>query len=34
VPYAVDEQESKELRKSLLRTPQERLNAMLKARGR
>jgi transcriptional regulator with XRE-family HTH domain len=34
VPYAVDEQETKELRQSLLQTPQERLNAMLKARGR
>ncbi len=34
VSYAVDEQESKELGQSLLRTPQERLNAMLKARGR
>ena len=32
VPYAFDEQETKELRQSLLRTPQERLNAMLKAR--
>ncbi len=34
VSYSVDEQESTELRQSLLRTPQERLNAMLKARGR
>ena len=34
VPYAVDEQETKELRQGLLRTPQERLNAMLRARGR
>jgi transcriptional regulator with XRE-family HTH domain len=34
VPYAVDAQETKELQHSLLRTPQERLNAMLKARGR
>lgn len=32
VPYAVDAQETKELRQSLVRTPQERLNAMLKAR--
>jgi transcriptional regulator with XRE-family HTH domain len=34
VPYTVDERETKELRQSLLRTPQERLSAMLKARGR
>lgn len=34
VPYALDERETKELRQSLLRTPQERLSAMLKARGR
>lgn len=34
VPYAVDEQETEELRKSLRRTPQERLNGMLKARRR
>lgn len=34
VPYAVDEQETKELRHSLLQTPQERLSSMLKARGR
>ncbi len=34
VSYSVDEQESTELRQSLLRTPQEGLNAMLKARGR
>ena len=34
VPFTVDEQEASELRQSLLKTPQERLNAMLKARGR
>jgi transcriptional regulator with XRE-family HTH domain len=34
VSYSVDEQETTDLRQSLLRTPQERLNAMLKARGR
>ena len=34
VPYALDERETKELRQSLLRAPQERLNAMLKARRR
>jgi transcriptional regulator with XRE-family HTH domain len=34
VPYAVDERETKELQRSLLRTPQERLSAMLRERGR
>ncbi len=34
VSYSVDEQETTELRQSLLRTPQERLNAMLTACGR
>ena len=34
VSYAVDERETKQLRQSLLRTPQERLSTMLKARGR
>jgi transcriptional regulator with XRE-family HTH domain len=34
VPYAVDEQETKELRERLQRTPQERLQAMLKERRR
>jgi transcriptional regulator with XRE-family HTH domain len=34
LPYAVDEHETDELRKSLLRTPQERLSGMLKARRR
>jgi transcriptional regulator with XRE-family HTH domain len=34
VPYDVDDRESARLRKSLLRSPQERLQAMLKARGR
>jgi transcriptional regulator with XRE-family HTH domain len=34
VPYEVDERENERLRKSLLRSPQERLQAMLKARGR
>jgi transcriptional regulator with XRE-family HTH domain len=34
VPYALDERETKELQQSLQRAPQERLNAMLKARGR
>ncbi len=32
VPYAVDERETKQLRNSLTRSPQERLQAMLKAR--
>jgi transcriptional regulator with XRE-family HTH domain len=34
IPYAVDEGETKELRKSLTRAPQERLQAMLKERRR
>lgn len=34
VPYDVDDRESAQLRKSLLRSPQERLQTMLKARGR
>ena len=34
VPYAVDEREAKQLRRSLMRAPQERLQAMLKERGR
>ena len=32
VPYEVNEREIERLRKSMLRTPQERLQAMLKAR--
>jgi transcriptional regulator with XRE-family HTH domain len=32
VPYAVDERETEQLRKSLMRSPQERLQTMLKAR--
>jgi transcriptional regulator with XRE-family HTH domain len=34
VPYQVDERGEATLRKTLLRTPQERLRAMLKRRGR
>ena len=34
VPYAVDEQETRKLRQSLLRTPQERLQTLLKPRRR
>ena len=34
VPYEVDERGEARLRKTLLRTPQERLQAMLKARRR
>jgi transcriptional regulator with XRE-family HTH domain len=34
VPYAVDEHETKQLRERLQRTPQERLQAMLKERRR
>jgi transcriptional regulator with XRE-family HTH domain len=34
VPYAVDERETKELRQSLMRAPQERLQAMLRERRR
>ncbi len=33
-PYAVDERESERLRTSLLRSPQERLQAMLRERSR
>jgi transcriptional regulator with XRE-family HTH domain len=33
VPYEADGQEDARVRKSLLRTPQERIQAMLKARG-
>ena len=33
-PYAVDERETERLRKSLLRSPQERLQAMLRERSR
>src|ERR671924_963497 len=32
VPYEVDEREQEQLRRNVLRTPQERLQAMLKAR--
>jgi hypothetical protein len=32
VPYEVDERETEQLRKSLMRSPQERLQTMLKAR--
>ena len=34
LPYEVNEREEAQLRKTLLRTPQERLQAMLKARTR
>jgi transcriptional regulator with XRE-family HTH domain len=33
-PYAVDERETERLRKSLMRSPQERLQALLKERSR
>jgi transcriptional regulator with XRE-family HTH domain len=33
VPYEADEREIARLRKSLLRSPQERMQAMLRARG-
>jgi hypothetical protein len=34
VPYETDERQDARLQKSLLRSPQERLQAMLNARGR
>ncbi len=34
VPYEADEREAARLRKGLMRSPQERLQAMLKARSR
>jgi transcriptional regulator with XRE-family HTH domain len=34
VPYELDEREIARLQKSLMRSPQERLQAMLKTRGR
>lgn len=34
VPYEADEEERARLKKALMRSPQERLAAMLKARGR
>jgi transcriptional regulator with XRE-family HTH domain len=34
VPYAADDRETARLRKGLMRSPQERLQAMLKARSR
>ncbi|MGH3115399.1 MAG: helix-turn-helix domain-containing protein [Gaiellaceae bacterium] len=34
VPYEADERENTRLRKSLMRSPQERMQAMLRSRGR
>ena len=34
VPYAADDRQDARLQKALERTPQERLQAMLRARGR